>query len=67
MRANDGPNTYIPKFRRLRILTGRGYEGRTRLFQGRACPKDSSPDCYDFCPWLEDSFDFMITFPPEIL
>lgn len=67
MRANDGPNTYIPKFRRLRILSGRGHEERTRLFQGRACPKESEPYQYDFVPALEDSFDFMITFPPEIL
>lgn len=67
MRANDGPNTYIPKFRRLRILSGRGYDERTRLFQGRACPKESEPYQYDFVPALEDSFDFMITFPPEIL
>ena len=67
MRANDGPNTYVPKFKHLRVLYGRGTVERTRLFQGRACPQESQPYQYDFCPSLEDSFDFMIAFPPDIL
>ena len=64
MKAVDSPNTYIPRFKRL-LMSRRCYEGRSRLFNCRPFYKGSEDLSSDF--WQgQDSFDFLIIYPPEM-
>ena len=66
MRAIDAPNTYVSRFKRFKILSGRGfYDENKRLFQGHAMYKTCDDLYNEFCTG-DDNFEFLISIEPEM-